>query len=864
MTLRPGTRLGPYEIESPLGAGGMGEVYRARDTRLGRAVAIKVLPGELAGDADRLARFEREARAVAALSHPNIVAIHDFREEDGTVFAVTELLAGQTLRERLEHGPLPVPKAIDAGIQIARGLAAAHQRGVVHRDLKPDNLFLCADGQVKILDFGLAKVAPSGSGDSETLSLGAPEPRATGPGVVMGTAGYMSPEQLRGLAADHCSDLFSFGAVLYEMVSGQRAFRGPSAAETMLAILKEDPPDLSAIRPEVPPGLERIVRHCLEKSPEQRLQSAHDLAFDLEGLAVSRSGAGSRAAPALAPRRGRRAALAAAAAAALLASYAAVYWLAASNGGGPPPSYQRLTFRHGLVTGARFAPDGQTIVYSAGWGGEPIEMFSTSRHAGESRSFGLRDAVLLSLSRQEEMAVLLRPRIEQPWLATGTLARVPLTGGAPREILENVNEADWTPDGKALAIVRPGRTVTGSRLELPPGNLLYETTGAEWIGNARVSPDGGSVAFIDHPSSPDLAGAVAVVDVAAKGKKRILSSTFGWAEGLAWHPEGREVWFTAARSGKAQALHAVSLAGRERLVARAAGPLVLDDVSRDGRVLVRRQAWQFGVRGVFPPDASERELSWLDGSVATGLSADGVILLFDELGEGGGDGYPAYLRRTDGSPPVRLSEDLGTALSRDGRWALTIPRGLPPRLVIVPTGPGEPRVFQHDRIRQYRWAFFLPDEMRLLFIGAEAGHALRTYVADLRGGVPRPLGPEGMRGDIVSPDGRLVAGTDNGILVIPIDGGEPRPVPGTGPRDRPCGWSLDQRFLYTYQRGEVPARVFRVELTTGRREPWRELAPADRAGVVSIVDPQITPDGTHYAYSYLRALSDLYLVEGLR
>jgi hypothetical protein len=876
--VQPGSRLGPYEVLSPIGAGGMGEVYKARDTRLDRLVAIKVLPAAVAGDAERLARFDREAKAVAALSHPNILAIHDFRDEDGIVFAVMELLDGQSLRERLDEGPLPPRRAIDYAAQIARGLAAAHRRGIVHRDLKPENLFVCADGRVKILDFGLAKVA-SGP-EAETLVEGATAPPpptppliATRPGVVLGTAGYMSPEQVRGQPADQRSDLFSLGAVLYEMLAGRRAFQGDSPADTMSAILREDPPELSAVNPSVPASLQRIVAHCLEKSPEQRCQSAQDLAFDLEGLTGTGSGSGHGATAQLPPdvsrlRRYRLAALVVLAAA-LLASHAAVYWLSYRAGGShtPVPSYQRLTFRRGMVTGARFAPDGQTIVYSAAWGGNPAELFSTSRDAAESRPFGLADARLLALSRKHEMALLLRPRLLQggPEMPpVGTLARLPLSGGAPREVLEGVSEADWTPDGEELAVVR--RLQGRSRLELPAGHVLYETAGTEWISEPRISPAGNLLAFIEHPRDPDFAGAVAVVDLAGKQTKRLLSSALAAARGLAWSPDGREVWFTAARTGKAQALYAVSLAGRERVVARSAGSLVLDDISREGKLLVRLRSRQYGIIGAFPPDAGERELSWLDGSVATGLSADGTELLFGELGEGAGDRWASYLRRTDGSPPVKVADDIATSLSPDGKWVLTIPRTGPPRLVLVPAGPGEARTIRNDGIQEYRWADFMPDAQRILFYGTEAKHSLRTYVTGLAGGAPQPIAAAGILCNAVSPDGRLAAsnGTERGILLVPTYGGEPQPVPGTGPRDRPFGWSADARFLLIYRRDEVPARALRVELATGKRELWKEWAPADRAGIVAIADPKVVAGGKWYAYSYERLLSDLYLVEGPR
>src|SRR5512132_1348772 len=282
MTLAAGSKLGPYEILAPLGAGGMGEVYRAKDPRLGRDVAIKVLPASLSQDAERLHRFEQEARAAGMLNHPGITAVYDIGTVNGSPYIVTELLEGETLRSRLGAGAISVRKAIDYAVQIAKGLAAAHEKGIVHRDLKPENLFLTRDGRVKILDFGLAKLKPEtaqdGKTDMKTVSGG------TEPGVVLGTMGYMSPEQVRGKAADKRSDLFAFGTILYEMLSGQRAFRGDSAADTITAILTKEPPDLSQTNREIHPGLDRIVRHCLEKNPEERFESARDVAFDLETL----------------------------------------------------------------------------------------------------------------------------------------------------------------------------------------------------------------------------------------------------------------------------------------------------------------------------------------------------------------------------------------------------------------------------------------------------------------------------------------------------------------------------------------------------------------------------------------------------
>ena len=299
MPLASGSKLGPYEILSPLGAGGMGEVYRARDTRLGRDVALKILPESFARETDRLRRFEQEARAVAALNHPNILAIHDIGEQNGAPFLVSELLEGESLRAALDRGSLPQRKTIEYGVQIAQGLAAAHDKGIVHRDLKPENVFITKDGRIKILDFGLAKLVQSGGGDASDATLTSEH---TAAGVVMGTASYMAPEQVRGQAPDPRTDIFSFGTVLYEMLSGTRAFRRDTAAETMTAVLKDDPPELSDPAQRVSPALERIVRRCLEKNAEQRFQSARDLSFALGALSGSEVSAVARAA-ALPPRR---------------------------------------------------------------------------------------------------------------------------------------------------------------------------------------------------------------------------------------------------------------------------------------------------------------------------------------------------------------------------------------------------------------------------------------------------------------------------------------------------------------------------------------------------------------------------------
>jgi hypothetical protein len=623
----------------------MGEVYRARDERLKRDVAIKVLPASLSQDPDRLKRFEQEAQAAGVLNHPNITAVYDLGSHEGSPYIVTELLEGETLRSRLAAGPLPVRKAIDYAIQIAKGLSAAHEKGIVHRDLKPENLFVTKDGRVKILDFGLAKLKTEKDGETQTDLRTV---SGTEPGVVLGTMGYMSPEQVRGKAADRRSDLFSFGAILYEMLSGQRAFRGDTAADTITAILTKEPPDLTQTNRDLHPGLERIVRHCLEKNPEERFESARDVAFDLEtlsGVSTPRAAVDALAAP----TRRRRLPLVLAAVA-VTAGVAALAYVAGKKAGHvAPASFRQLTFRRGLVGSARFAPDGQTVLYSASWDGKPIEIFITRLDSPESRPFGLGGAELLSVARSGEMAVSLGRRASIPFTRTGTLARLGMTGGgSPKEVLEDIQYSDWSPDGQSLAVVRNlGGKV---RLEFPAGKVLYETAG--WISHPRVSPDGEIVAFLDHPVQGDDGGSAAIVD--RSGKRRSLSDYFASAQGLCWSPDGKEIWFTAASVGFNRGLYAATRAGKARMLTQGTGGLTVEDASKDGRVLMVQDRSRQGISALMPAGEKERDFSWLDWSLIRDLSPDGQTLLFGESGEGGGPGYSAYVRKADGSPAVRL------------------------------------------------------------------------------------------------------------------------------------------------------------------------------------------------------------------
>ena len=542
MTLEAGERLGSYEIRGLLAAGGMGEVYRARDTRLAREVAIKVLPPEMSADSRRLQRFEKEARTVSGLNHPNIVTVFDIGAVDGTSYIAMELVEGKTLRQLLDAGALPLKKLLAIGAQVADGLSRAHAAGVVHRDLKPENLMITRDGYVKVLDFGLAKLA---HGDFEA-SAGLEHPTrtwVTEAGVVLGTVGYMSPEQATGRPVDFRSDQFSFGSILYEMASGQRAFDRPTAAQTLSAIIETEPEPLVPTAAKVPANLVWIIERCLAKDPEDRYGSTKDLARDLAAMRDHSSDISISGVEAPAPRRRRLTrTLVAGAAIAMAALAAAAFFLGRRvqdrvDRNTPPPTRTTLTFRRGYLTGARFAPDGHTIVYSAAWDGKPSEVYSTRVGSTESRSLGIFPAGILAISSTGEMALSLG--CENRWdPCMGTLARAPLAGGAPRELLDNVTSADWSPDGKELAVIHivDGR----DRLEYPVGKVLYEADG--FLSSLRVSPKGDLVAFLDHPRRDSGRGIVTVID--RSGRRRALTAEWAKARPLLWSPTGQEIFFS--------------------------------------------------------------------------------------------------------------------------------------------------------------------------------------------------------------------------------------------------------------------------------------------------------------------------------
>jgi hypothetical protein len=860
MNLTAGTKLGPYEIVSLLGAGGMGEVYRARDSRLKREVAIKVLPQAISLDADRLRRFEQEALATAALNHPNILAVFDIGTSDGSPYVVSELLEGETLRERLRSGAIVVRKALDYALQIAHGLAAAHEKGIVHRDLKPENLFVTKDGRVKILDFGLAKLTQAESSSHTSMPTAT---HGTEAGVVLGTAGYMSPEQVRGVAVDARSDIFSFGAILYEMLSGKRAFHGDTAADTMSAILKEDPPELNETNRNVSPALERIVHHCLEKSPESRFHAASDIAFDLEHLSgVSGTSARVSAVQASQPRSKLLIALAGGLALAL-AMLGLGWWLGRAGSHVQPPQYQQITFRTGSIGHARFTPDGG-VVYSASWDVGENQLYLSRTDDPGARELGIKNAELLSISKAGELAIRLKTVFFGGYARVGTLARVPLSGGTPREVLDNVQDADWAADGEHMAIVRYIPENSHWRLEYPIGKVLLD--GIDWISHPKISADGKWVAFADHENpGGDDEGAVAVIASDGSGKEKKLSSGWVSLEGIVWSPAGDEIWFTSTNSGSSSDPNAVTLSGKLRSITNVPGGMWLEDM-RDGTALMVTQQTRIGIRGMAPGGKEEHELGWFGWSLLRDISRDGHKVVFEEEGEGGGANYTVFVRDTDGTPPARIGPGMGEAISPDNKWVITKPaKGGP--LSVVPTGAGESRVLTHDAI-SYQAMRWLQDDKHLLAVGIEAGHGARDYLIDLSNGDSKPVTPEGIAGVYLSPDGKSIAvlGPEGKRGIWPLEGGGLRLVPGLDSKYYVCGWSQDGASLYVVssQRGDYVSKVYKVNITTGKMEFWKTFGTEVAAGGSGVGSPHFSSDGTAYAYVHSRNLSQAYVVTGLK
>jgi Tol biopolymer transport system component/predicted Ser/Thr protein kinase len=859
---------------TPLGAGGMGEVYRAKDTRLGRDVAIKVLPARFSSSPELRERFEREARAISSLNHARICTLHDVGHQDGVDFLVMEYLEGESLAEKLLKGALPLRDTLRIGMEVCEALDVAHRAGIVHRDLKPANIMLTKSG-AKLMDFGLAKASAASGGASrtapllsaaETISGPSPISPLTGAGQVIGTIQYMSPEQIEGKEADARSDVFALGAVFYEMATGRRPFEGKSQISVASAILEKDPAPIRQLQPLTPPAFERVVSTCLQKNPEERFQSARDIRLELQWIAENPI---AETKPGQAPAANRSLSLLPwALAGALAIATSAGAWLYHRNvGSAAIPTYKQLTFERGFVYAARFAPDGRSVVYSASWDGQPLQIYSTDPGSPESRALNLLNSTLFAASAKD-LAISIGCRDRYIGDCQGTLALVPISGGAPRELAEEVVAADWTSDGSEMAIVR--HTEGKYRVEYPRGKVIYESH--KPLGFVRIAPDGKSLAIAQSVGEWGDAGRLFVLD--ANGKQITHSQMYVSLEGVAWPPSGEEVWLAGTTdAGWADAIYALRMNGQERIVLRLPGMVRLHDISRDGAALLSKDLWRSDIMYRGASDKSERSLSWLDYAQLRDITDDGNMVSIADWGQAAGASGLAFVRKTDGSAAVKLGAWDEPVLSPDGTRVLavegvTVGTGKPS---VVPIGVGEIQKFEVAEIQNVQSMGWMPDG-KSFYYGADDGHGFRMYLQDLAGGKPRAVTPVitvksyYFETHLVSPDGKFLFARDTSgkAKLYPVAGGEPQDLAGLMPEDVWMTWTKGGREAYVFHDEKTSATVYRLDVTSGKRQLVAKVAPVDPAGVTSISNVLYTPDGKAYAYSDTQELSELFIVAGVK
>ena len=851
MRLARGTQLGPYEVLSTIGSGGMAEVYRARDTRLGRDIALKVVNEALATDAELVQRFEQEARLAGSLNHPNLVAVYDFGVHEGAPYLITELLKGESLRQRLNRGRIPLDTALAWGAQLAHGLSAAHAQGVVHRDVKPDNVFVTPDGHVKLLDFGIAKLAeaskvegPHGLLD-ETVT---PASNSTRPGALLGTPAYMSPEQVRGAAVDARTDLFSLGTLLYEMLSGRRPFPGGSLEEIGHAILDVEPAPLE----DVPPAVDQLVRRCLAKDPEARVQSARDLAFALEMV----GGEDLRRRPSEPRSRLERRwwawALLLLVAAAVIAGLTRLPGTKVPG----PIEVKRVTLRPIQSRRARFTPDGRVVFNDRSTGVEAI--FERQLSGASIQPLGRLENVLLeSVSPAYECAVFFgrpsSPFNDNP----GVLARVPCGGGSPQVVAKNVVAADWSPSGTLAAVRQTGMR---SAVEYPLGKPLFEVTLPAWINQVRVSPGGDLLGLVRHPTGI-ASGEAVIIDLT--GKTVRVSRTWHRISTVAWAP-GNELWYSAGGSLPDQVL-AMPLHGPERSVYQGLNTTGLQDISRDGLVLLGQGITERDITFLGAGSPNPRSLSWYERDGPARLSRDGRWIISSAWDAD--TQRVTMLRRTNGEFPHFLGHGYGMDLSPDVGKALVVVN--PEELNIVET-EGEGRTAVTLRGFDFNATRFAAGTERALTIArGPSDRGDRLYGVDLRTSAATALSGEGVEEDVleVSPSARYaatrrLAGGKGHPAIFAVANGQELPTSGLSPELIPAGWATDTELWLSRVTPEDPSTFTLTRYDVEHQRTLEErVVGAGTSGEVTFVN--VTPDGKNIVFTHERSAGHLYTVQGL-
>ncbi len=523
------------------------------------------------------------------------------------------------------------------------------------------------------------------------------------------------------------------------------------------------------------------------------------------------------------------------------------------------PTYNRLTFEDGTIYAARFSRDGQTIVYAASWNNRPIGLFSTVGNSLLAQPLAFADANLLSISRSNELALVLHGiHNGQMESMNGMLARAPIAGGSPREILSDVRWADWDPSGK-LAIVHD---IAGhSRIEYPIGNLIYQSLG--WISHVRFSPRGDQIAFMDHPTLWDTRGVVDVMDTA--GHVRTLTREWDCESGVAWRPDGKEIWFGAVDKGNGLNLWAVNLSGKLRTILDLPNAVNLQDIAADGRVLFSLDSKRQDIAYTTLGQDQDLDLSYHDANSVRAISPDGQFIVFEDSSEAAGPGYAVYLRKLDGSLPIRLGEGSAGGLSPDGKWVLSVSTNKP-QVTLLPIGPGQSRTLDILGLQHVQSGFarFLSDGQHFALNGNRAGEATRCYLIDVTTGQAKSATPEGVACGVFSPDGKAMTGTeDTGTVIYPLDGGSRRLIPNLNSSFTPVEWANNGSSLFGYHFGEFPSKIYKAEIATGKETLVKELRPGVPAGVVLVAPVISTSDGKRFAYAYNQTLSVLYVVSGL-